>query len=83
MSGRINDLCDVLEDMWCCTIAKEQIEGEDGVYLPNPTVSSIWCQKLKYREGAFHIAQGPISIEIFKRKQELPTSVLPEPVLFG
>lgn len=34
-------MCDMLEDMWCCTIAKEQIRGEDGVYLPNPTVSRI------------------------------------------
>lgn len=34
-------MCDLLEDMWCCAIAKEQIGGEVGVYLPNPTVSRI------------------------------------------
>lgn len=71
MSGRIYDECDMLEDMWCCTIAKEQ--GEEGLYLPNIMVSIILYQQWKYKGGGkvlrhFHIPQGPFGI--FKRKQD-------------
>lgn len=36
MLGKSNDACDVLEVMWCCTIAKERIEVQTECTFPTP-----------------------------------------------
>lgn len=49
--GTVHEICNLLEDTWCCTIAKEQIGGKAGVYLPDPSVSKNLVQTLEIRRG--------------------------------